>query len=179
MTEQQGCEDTVDSATGCERSAAQALLAATAQIGLALQESQEPVAELGTVIGHVAETLATLRATPLESARERSTVQGLIDTLQAEVFSGIQRLQFYDRMVQHLSHLQNYLICVANELGPGQTCEGNAHSWKALHAQLRGRLISDEQRRLLDLFLNPDVPVKASAQIPRPELSPPGSEELF
>jgi hypothetical protein len=179
MTEQHGCGDSVEMAASSKRDAAQALFAVTAQIGLALRESEEPVAELGTVIGHVAETLATLRTTPADGASERSTAEGLIDKLQAEVFAGIQRLQFYDRMVQHLSHLQNYLIGVANELGPGQAGERDVHAWEALHAKLRDRLISDEQRRLFDLFLSPDTPVKVSAQIPHPELSLPGSEELF
>lgn len=179
MTEHHGCEDPAEPAAGCKRNAAQALLAATAQIGLALRESHEPVSELGTVIGHVTETLATLRDTAAGSDSERSAVAGLIDKLQAEVFAGIQRLQFYDRMVQHLAHLQNYLIGVANELGSGQTDERGTPAWEALHAKLRDRLISDEQRRLFDLFLNPDAPVKLAAQIPHSELSLPGSEELF
>jgi hypothetical protein len=172
--------DPVKSTARCKSNAAQALFAVTAQVGLALRESEEPVAELGTVLAHIAEALAVLRATPVEQATDRATFQGLIDKLQAEVFQGIQRLQFYDRMVQHLGHLQDYLIRVANELGPRQADErSHDDTWEELHAKLRARLISDEQRRLFDLFLNPDTAVKVSAHIARPELSAPGSMEFF
>jgi hypothetical protein len=156
--------------------AAHALVAATAQIGLALRESQEPVAELGSVIAHVAETLATLRNAPGAQGTDAAV---LIEQLQAQAYEGIQRLQFYDRMVQHLSHLQDYLTWIANELSALRATGQGGQTWEALHAKLRTRLISDEQRWLFDVFLNPGVPPKASAQIKRSELSPPGSMEFF
>jgi hypothetical protein len=155
--------------------AAQALYATTAQIGLALRESQEPVEELGTVIERVSAALVALRALPLAQNADRSVVEKLIEKLQADVFAGIQRLQFYDRMVQHLSHLQDYLIGVANEL----ELQNSHETWEVLHSKLRNRLISDEQRRLFDRFLSPDAPMKVSAQIPPNELSMPGSLEFF
>jgi hypothetical protein len=181
MTEEHGRDDdSLKSTARCKSNAAQALFAATAQIGLALRESQEPVAELGTVIAHIAEALAALRSTPVENASERATIQGLVDKLEADVFQGIQRLQFYDRMVQHLSHLQNYLISVANELGAKQAGHrSHDDTWEVLHAKLRARLISDEQRRLFDRFLHPDTAMKLSARVAPPELSTPGSMEFF
>ena len=160
----------------CNFDAAHALIAATAQIGLALRESQEPVAELGAVIAHVAETLAALRTAPGAQGTDASV---LIEQLQAQAYQGIQRLQFYDRMVQHLSHLQDYLTWIANELSAVRASGHGSQPWHALHTKLRSRLISDEQRWLFDAFLNPDTPPKASAQIKRPELSPPGSMEFF
>jgi hypothetical protein len=51
--------------------------------------------------------------------------------------------------------------------------------WDELHAKLRKRLISDEQRGLLDLFLSPDTATRVSAQAARPDYSPPGSFEMF
>jgi hypothetical protein len=148
--------------------AAQALFAATAQIGLALRESQEPVAELGCVLARLAESLSA--ASPGPELRQQ---------LHADVFKGIQQLQFYDRMVQHLSHLQDYLICIANELDSPTPQPAVGDVWAVLHAKLRQRLISDEQRSLFDLLLTPDKPTRVSAQAVRSDYSAPGSLEMF
>jgi hypothetical protein len=179
MAEEPGREDPLKAALQCKNNAAHALFAATAQIGLAMKESEDPAEELGAVIAGVAQTLVTLRALPVEKDSERAAIGALIDKLQADLFEGIQRMQFYDRMVQHLTHLQDYLVCVANELVPKQVHETNDDAWEALHAKLRTRLISDEQRRLFDRFLHPDKTMKVSAQILRSELAQPGSFEFF
>lgn len=164
-----------------ERDAAYALCAVIAQMGLALRESQEPVAELGGLFSHLAQTLNALRSMPLaQCANDKvseATVRGLVEQLQTDVFKGIQQLQFYDRMVQHLSHLQAYLTSVANELSSGGGVTNEV--WDELHARLRQRLISDQQRGLLDLFLSPGLPARVSAQAARPEGSEPGSSEMF
>src|SRR5579864_7308982 len=73
-----------------QRDAAQALIAATAQIGLALKESQQPVAELGSLISHVADTLAMLRSAPRPEIQDDSlsavTARGVLEQLQSDVF---------------------------------------------------------------------------------------------
>jgi len=154
-----------------EEDAAHALLAAIAQLGLALRESQDPVLELGTLLTRLAETLAAVRS--------GASLDGLLEQMQMDVFKGIEHLQFYDRMVQHLSHLQDYLICVATELDPLQARPQSRAVWDDLHAKLRRRLISDEQRGLLDLYLMPDLATRVSAQAERTDYSPPGSLEMF
>ena len=148
--------------------AAHVLFAATAQMGLALRESQGPVAELGALFARLSETLS--------SARSQNELAG---QLQAEVFNGLQQLQFYDRMVQHLSHIEEYLIGVANELGSVKTDPTAPPGWDDLNARLRKHLISDEQRGLWDLFLSPETTTRVSAQAPRNDYSPPGSLEMF
>jgi hypothetical protein len=156
--------------------AAHVLFAATAQMGLALRESQAPVAELGALFARLSETLATLRSSGRgQNAGERE----LLGQIQVEVFNGVQHLQFYDRMVQHLTHIEEYLIAVANELGSVKTGAQLSTSWDELNARLRKRLISDEQRGLLDLFLSPETTTRVSAQAPRNDYSPPGSFEMF
>jgi hypothetical protein len=167
-----------------EADAAHAVFAAIAQMGLALRESQAPVSELGALFAHLAEVLSELRAAPPaqqanDPASGSAAMRGLLELVQADVFKGIQQLQFYDRLVQHLSHLQDYLICVANELDSGKSQPQAQEVWGELHARLRKRLISDEQRGLLDLFLSPHVATRVSAQAARPDYSPPGSFEMF
>jgi hypothetical protein len=166
-----------------DQDAAHALLAAIAQMGLALRESQGPVSELGALFAHLAQILNDLRAAPAPpngvDPASVAAARGLLDQLQSGVFRGIQQLQFYDRMVQHLSHIQDYLIGVANELDSKQTRAQAQDVWGELHAKLRRRLISDEQRGLLDLFLFPNTATRVSAQAARPDYSPPGSFEMF
>jgi hypothetical protein len=163
--------------------AAHALFAAIAQIGLALRESQSPVAELGSLFSNLAETLTALRSVPFSPGADdpvaAATARGLLEQLQTDVFKGIQQLQFYDRMVQHLSHLQTYLIGVANELSSHDPGARTQEVWNELHTRLRRRLISDEQRGLLDLFLAPQTTQRVSAQASRPDYSAPGSSEMF
>ncbi len=155
-----------------EVDAAHAISAAVAQMGLALRESQDPVTQLGTLLARLSQSMTELRSAS-------GPVDGLLDGLQSDVFKGIQQLQFYDRMVQHMSHLQDYLISAADELVHAKAAGHTRESWEQMNAKLRMRLISDEQRGLLDLFLNPDMPTRVSAQAARPDYSPPGSFEMF
>jgi hypothetical protein len=164
-----------------EGDTAHALFAAVAQIALALRESQNSVAELGSLFARQAETLVAVRANPQAADPASSADQPAhLHQLQADVFKGIQQLQFYDRLVQHLTHVQDYLIAVANELDSFKPQRQSQQFWDALHSKFRTRLISDEQRGLLDLFVMPDTPTRVSAQsVGRPDYSPPGDFEMF
>ncbi len=152
---------------------AHALFAAVAQIALALRESQDSIAEIGSLFARQAQLLA--------AARNAASTQpdSSLAQVQCDVFKGIQQLQFYDRLEQHLSHIQDYLIAVANELDSFKPQSHSQGFWDALHAKFRKRLISDEQRGLLDLFVTPETPARVSAQASRDDYSPPGSLELF
>jgi len=175
-------ESSPDTAQPTERdpAAAHALFAATAQIGLAMRESQDPVADLSGLLGHLAETLQALRAAPFGASSDDAVpvlaVRGLLEQVQSDVFKGIQQLQFYDRLVQHLSVLQEYLISVANELSSEQPA-APAQVWDELNEKLRQRLMSDQQRGLLDRFLRAQSAARVAAQAEQPGHSDPGSSE--
>jgi hypothetical protein len=166
-----------------EGGAAQALFAAIGQIGVAMRESQEPVAELGSLLTHLVDTLGALRSAPVMQGIDDSpsavAARALMEQLRSDVFNGIQHLQFYDRMMQHLAHLQGYLIGVANELSSANPNGAPQEVWDELHARLRERLISADQRGLLDLFLTPDSGTRVSAQAAATDHASPGSVELF
>jgi hypothetical protein len=182
MSAEQGSEEPATQQGHHNGDAAYALFAAIAQIGVALHESQDPVAELGRLCANLADTLGALQSLAADQNSNDlsvATARGLLEQLQTDVFKGIQQLQFYDRMVQHLGHIQQYLISVANEVGSVKTEAQAREVWDELHARLRKRLISDEQRGLLDLFLSHDTPTRVSAQALRQDYSPPGSCEMF
>jgi hypothetical protein len=154
-----------------KRAEASAIAAAATQIELALHEAHEPVEDLGLLIGQISTTLGELR-----DARGRVPIDGgsavpgvtevdaAIGRLESALHGSIERLQFYDSMVQHLSHVRDYLAGVATQLtvpahaeepAPAPAAQGvrDAASWDRLRGQLRTRLLSDSQRELLDLVM--------------------------
>ncbi len=114
------------------REAARALEAAGEQIALALRESQPQIEALGESLQQLAVALTQ------QGGAER------IDTmaLAAIMRRAVTRLQFYDRMTQHLSHVQDYLARSADKIGNPEPTGG----WTGVHQQLSDRLLSDTQR---------------------------------
>lgn len=116
--------------------AARALNAAAEQIGLALRESQPQVEHLGDSLHQLAAALA----------HSAGTVDSKAAELAALMRRAVMRLQFYDRMTQHLSHVQDYLSRSAHQMGRPEPEAG----WTGVHRQLSDRLLSDTQRFHLD-----------------------------
>jgi chromosomal replication initiation ATPase DnaA len=152
---------------------ARALAAAVTQIEVALREARTPVENLGNFIGRVANTFATLRAS------HTNDEQQAIEQLKADLYDGIQQMQFYDRMVQHLSHVQDYLSAVADRLAGVAASDDNPQAWDSMRQRLRTRLISDAQRELLDLVLPPPSGTAATRQDALIDRANQGSVELF
>jgi hypothetical protein len=151
---------------------ARALAAAVTQIEVALREARTPVEQLGLLIEHMANTLASLRASSPGEDRP-------IEQLQTDLYDSIQQLQFYDRMAQHLSHVQDYLSAVADQLANVATSDDDPHAWDGLRTRLRTRLISDAQRQLLDLVLPPPSGPDCRREEALAERANQGSTELF
>ncbi len=126
---------------------AQVLLAAVAQIDMALREAQGPVDSLGQTLERIAGELKQLRNGAVGSST--------LDTLGADLGVAIQSLQFYDRMFQHLSHVHDFLADAADEADPAGTAPHPAHRWEALRERLFRRLLTEGQRDLLHVLLPP------------------------
>jgi hypothetical protein len=118
------------------REAARTLNAAAEQIGLALRESQPQVEHLGEALRQLADALAELNRAGNAQAAD----------LAATMRRAVTRLQFYDRMTQHLSHVQDYLSRGAHQIGGPEPSGG----WSGVHRQLSDRLLSETQRFHLD-----------------------------
>jgi hypothetical protein len=165
--------------------AAQAIAAAVAQIELAAREVQSPVEYLSVLIADMAEGLGALR-TARTCARGSEAVSVspdnedcVIRRLQAQLHASITQLQFYDRMVQHLGHVQVYLSSVAEQLANGPDVGAGDDIWAALCAKLRTRLISAAQRELLDMVLPPIQGARSLSRAARDEHAAQGTIELF
>jgi hypothetical protein len=103
-----------------------------------------------------------------------------VDKLQKQVNGSITQLQFYDRLVQHLKHVQDYLSAAAGELASRSTEDPQALDiWNGLRDRLRTRLISEAQRQLLDVMLPPPEGADFNSAQARDELAAQGSVELF
>jgi uncharacterized phage infection (PIP) family protein YhgE len=152
--------------------AAQAIAAAVAQIELAVREVQTPVEQLGQLIDQMSSGLGALR-----TDSHRSLV---LEKLQKQVNGSITQLQFYDRLVQHLKHVQDYLSGAAGELASRSTSETQTVDvWNGLRGRLRTRLISESQRQLLDAMLPPPEGADLDSEQARSECASQGSVELF
>jgi hypothetical protein len=164
--------------------AAQALAAAAMQIELALREGQAPVDRLGFLVDGMSETIRELRAVQvaapvLTEAVASEEVVPPLERLQKDLFLFITQLQFYDRQVQHLTHLQDFITGVANELGAPTEAGESRDVWDELRGKLRKRLISAAQRELLDVTLTPATGVSMTSAEARAEYASAGSAELF
>jgi hypothetical protein len=165
--------------------AAQAIAASVSQIELAVREAQPAVEQLGLLIGHMSSGLRALRAArprnfnPETIAVFPDEFDRTIARLEKEIGSTITHLQFYDRMVQHLAHIQDYLSGAAGQLANGIDAADD-QVWSALCAKLRTRLISQAQRELLDAVLPPsEGGAQANSQRARDEHAAQGTVELF
>jgi hypothetical protein len=163
--------------------AAQAIAAAVAQIELAVREVQPAVEHLGTLIDDMATGLGELRtARPRDFDPEAISVfpdefDRIVGRLHKQVHASITHLQFYDRLVQHMAHLQDFLSGVAGELA--SATGGESDAWGALRGRLRVRLISAAQRELLDAVLPPPEGAQFNSRQAREEHAAQGTVELF
>jgi hypothetical protein len=147
------------------REAARALGAAGEQIALALKESQPQVEALGEALHQLASALAR---------RDELTAVEMV-ALNAAMMQAITRLQFYDRMSQHLSHVQDYLSRSARQIGGPQPDGG----WTGVHRQLSERLLSDTQRFHLGKNFREGLLAASGANRDTPRNSPAGDIDLF
>ncbi len=167
--------------------AAQAIAAAVAQIELAVREVQTPVQELGLLIDQMSTGLGNIRGAgrrrtfnPDVVAVFPDELDRAVDKLQKQVNGSITQLQFYDRLVQHLKHIQDFLSSAAGELASSSTADMQpGEVWDGMRERLRTRLISEAQRQLLDAMLPPPEGADIDSQQARDELAAQGSVELF
>lgn len=154
--------------------------AASGQLDLALLEARGPAESLGSAMAAIAS------ATGGGLAASSANRSGLVS---AELRRGIEALQFFDRLTQHVSHVSEFLCsitgrisrCVAQgDSAPSAVVEvAEDDEWKQIRRRLRAELISDAQRELLDLLLPSVQPSRRAGGQSARAYGAPGSVELF
>lgn len=129
-----------------------------AQVDAALRESNARVEKLASAVSSIAADARALdrevRALdPTEETRaRRARIGELIGSLNAHVQASITALQFYDKLVQRLTHVREGLAI------PADTAQRNANvsatQWQGLLRQVRERYSTVEERVLFDFLMH-------------------------
>ncbi len=131
------------------------------QIELAMRESDGQVEKLGAAIERLAAVLEEMPA----GLNDSDPANWLVRRVQVEVSACVECLQFYDHMVQHLSHVRDFAAATGALAGAGTEYQVQVKplpviggkAWEDVRRRLRGRLISDDQRDLFDLLVAPET----------------------
>ncbi len=157
-----------------------AIAAAAVQIGLALREAEPEVGQLTACIERMAQRLRVQRGRSA-SADGPAAAIGDLDNVDAELAQGLMsaivHMQFYDRLAQHLAHIEKFMAGAARQLTSGS--DGDEHAWQELCEDLRARLTSQTHQEWLDaLWTRGDSAANDSAQ-PSGDYDAPGAVEFF
>jgi hypothetical protein len=141
-----------------------------AQLDAAMRESDARVEKLAAAVTAIATDsraleleVRALDATEAVRAKHaRTRISELIESLNAHVQASITALQFYDKLVQRMTHVREGLAIPADSAG--SAANPAAPDWKALLEQVRQRYSTVEERVLFDFMmhgLNADQMLKA------------------
>ena len=157
-----------------------------AQLDAAIRESDSRVDKLASGVAAIATDARELQAqarglegcSDEEAARVRERICELAERLDGHVQATVTSLQFYDKLIQRLTHVREGLAIPSDsqvaEQGPAQS------EWNSLLEQVRSRYSMVEERVLFDFMmrgLSADQMLKALSGL-RAAASP-GELEVF
>ena len=132
--------DSTDAVTAVE--------AASLLVGLAVDDTQQPVERMGAALERIQNTLSTLR-------REHPLSPSGTATLEARVAHDlatcIEGLQFHDRLMQQLAFVRDLLAAIL-EKEPSKLSAYGERRWIALLATIRQHAPLDPRFELFDLL---------------------------
>jgi hypothetical protein len=129
-----------------------------AQLDAAIRESDSRVDKLAGAVTAVAtdarELETSVRALDSpnaeESERARQRISQLTDALVAHVQATITSLQFYDKLIQRLTHVRDGLAIPSDSTAHGVD---KSSDWSAMLEQVRSRYSMVEERVLFDFMM--------------------------
>jgi hypothetical protein len=130
-----------------------------AQLDAAIRESDSRVDKLAGAVTAVATDARELEmqvqaldsANPEESAPARLRIRQLTEALAIHVQSTITSLQFYDKLIQRLTHVRDGLAIPSDSAVNGGDPAGS--DWSAMLEQVRSRYSMVEERVLFDFMM--------------------------
>ncbi len=157
-----------------------------AQLESAMKDSDARVASLTSAVSHIVERLADLRAIAAELPRDGdphcAALGARLSTASAELELDAQQavvaLQFYDKMVQRITHVRDGLTIPAEviEAGPQE----RSVAWEQLLQEVRSRYSMVEERVLFDFLIRGTGPREVMRALTDLQgASRPGELELF
>ena len=129
-----------------------------AQLDSAVRESDARVDKLASAISLVAtdaraleQAVVSLDATDVATAQHaRQRIGELAAALRAHAEATITALQFYDKLIQRLTHVREGLVMPSDAAGSAKRA---AVDWKGLLEQVRARYSTVEERVLFDFMM--------------------------
>lgn len=132
---------------------------AIAQIEVALGESDEGMAALSRSFAGIASELKAMEQALWEIPSDQAPVE-LVDTVESyreaiakNMNAAVVGLQFYDQLVQRLSHVRGGLACLAELVGDESRARLPA-AWNDLMQTLRAKYSMSRERSLFDSLVN-------------------------
>jgi hypothetical protein len=129
-----------------------------AQLDAAIRESDSRVDKLAGAVTAVATDARELEMqlsaldspTPAEAERARQRIRQLTDALASHVQATITSLQFYDKLIQRLTHVRDGLAIPSDSTVNGVD---KSSDWSAMLEQVRSRYSMVEERVLFDFMM--------------------------
>jgi hypothetical protein len=130
-----------------------------AQLDAAMRESDSRVDKLAGAVTAVASDARELElqvqaldsSDPAQSAKARQRIRQLTDALASHVQSTITSLQFYDKLIQRLTHVRDGLAIPSDSAVSSADPAGS--DWSAMLEQVRSRYSMVEERVLFDFMM--------------------------
>ena len=174
---------------GAELSAAELrsfLELGAAQLESAMKDSDARVASLTSAVSHVVERLTEVHAIAAElngdadprCAALADRLSAVSAELELDARQAVVALQFYDKMIQRITHVRDGLTIPAEviEAGPQQ----RSAAWNHLLEEVRGRYSMVEERVLFDFLIRGTGPREMMQALTDLQgASRPGELELF
>jgi hypothetical protein len=132
-----------------------------AQLESAMKDSDARVASLTSAVSHIVERLAEMRTivealpasgdTSASGAALRDRLAAVGAELELDAGQAVVALQFYDKLIQRITHVRDGLSIPAEviEAGPQQ----RSAAWERLLDEVRGRYSMVEERVLFDFLI--------------------------
>jgi hypothetical protein len=169
--------DAVTGALTVARGLHQFLNLGVAQLDAAMRESDAQVEQIAQCLAAIAMDLQQLDA-GAHSEPAGAQVRNPATTIRASLQAAVKALQFYDKLIQRLTHVRAGLAIPADATtGPGAPVTVD---WHAILDQVRARYSMVEERVLFDFMmrgLRAEQMLKALKSLR--EASAPGELELF
>lgn len=134
-----------------------------AQIAAALAESDDGIATLSGSLANIGMELKAMEQAVWEIPSEdvpadlADMVEGCRQAIAKKLGAAIVGVQFYDQLVQRLSHVRDSLACLA-ELVADESRACVPEAWVELRQTLRDRYSMSQERNLFDAVMNGKTP---------------------